>query len=332
MPTNFTDQFYTFDPANPPDLGTAVSFQQFTLTDQNDDGDIDEFDDDAVAGLDITASWPGDTVTVFLQETGEVTYVGTTLYISDGSVIFTPTDGQVLADGEFVSSTFVTTQGPLLTNQLGPPCFLPGTQITTPMGYKRVEEIVVGEPVTVFDCDALPVVFVRRREISVEQLQRNPRHAPIHVPAGAISPAPNSKDLYVSPQHRMLIRSKIAGRMFGANEVLAPAAQLVGFNGIQRVKTDSPLTYFHILLSKHSIIEANGILTESLFLGRNTIRDLQRAEMRAIQKALKPSEIYAMSPARTFVGGKKLKRLLERHQRNQMQLCSKIHQRALRVA
>jgi hypothetical protein len=50
MPTSFTDQFFTFDHANPPPVGTVVTTEQHTLTDQNDDGDIDEFDDDAVAG------------------------------------------------------------------------------------------------------------------------------------------------------------------------------------------------------------------------------------------------------------------------------------------
>ena len=67
MPTNYTDQFFIIDPANPPSRGTALVVQNYSLTDQNDDGDIDKFDNDTVNGLDVTASWPGDTITIRLD-------------------------------------------------------------------------------------------------------------------------------------------------------------------------------------------------------------------------------------------------------------------------
>lgn len=332
MPTSYTDQFFTFDPADPPDPGTVVTAQQFTLTDQNDDGDIDEFDDDAVAGLDVTASWPGDTVTITVPGVGDVTYVGTTIYISDGSIIFTPTDGQVLSEGEFVSSTYVTTQGPLLTSELGPPCFLPGTLISTPNGTRRVEELRVGDLVCVPSGDAKPVAFVRHRRISAQHLRNNPRHAPIKIPGGAFSSTSNNANLLVSPQHRMLIRSKVVQQMYGTQEILAPAAQLIGFKGIHRVETENPFSYIHLLLNEHSIIEANGIGTESLFLGRSALADLSRSEMRVIRKTLRPSEIFAMKPARVFANGKKLKQLLLRHQKNGTLLCDGPQSRMLNVA
>ncbi|WP_461427196.1 Hint domain-containing protein [Gymnodinialimonas sp.] len=332
MPTSFTDQFFTFDPADPPDPGTVVTAQQFTLTDQNDDGDIDEFDDDAVAGLDVTASWPGDTVTISVPGVGDVTYVGTTIYISDGSIIFTPTDGQVLSEGEFVSSTYVLTQGPLLTNQLGPPCFLPGTLISTPVGSRKIEDLRVGDLVCTPGGGAKPIAFVRHRRVSTLHLRNNPRHAPIRIPRGAFSHTSKNGDLLVSPQHRMLIRSKIVQRMYGTQEILAPAAQLIGFKGIHRVEAKNPFSYTHLLLSEHSIIEANGIRTESLFLGRSALADLSRSEMRSIRKTLKSSEIFAMKPARVFANGKKLKQLLLRHQKNGTLLCEEPQQKMPNVA
>lgn len=316
MPTSFTDQFFTFDPANPPSAGTAVAFQEYTLTDQNDDGDIDEFDDDAVAGLDVSASWPGDTVTINVPGTGDVTYVGTTIYISDGSIIFTPTDGQVLSAGDFVSSTYVMTQGPLLTSQLGPPCFLPGSLISTPSGPSNIEEMRTGDLVSTLSGRAVPIAFIRHRKFSVSELLKNPRHAPIRIPGSAFSHTPHAVDLLVSPQHRMLLRSDVVERMYGVKEVLAPAAQLVGFGGIQRETTKAPVSYIHLLFSQHEIIEANGLKTESLFLGRSALASLDRSEMAAISNILKPSQIYAMAPARLYADGKKLKQLLMRHQKN----------------
>jgi archaellum component FlaF (FlaF/FlaG flagellin family) len=112
VPTNYTDQFYTFDPANPPPAGTSVSFTSFVLRDGNDDGDIEANTTDRVNGQRIDAAYPGDTVTINVNGTN-VTYTGITFYLRNGQRVFTPTDGQVLKNGTFVSATFVTGQGPL---------------------------------------------------------------------------------------------------------------------------------------------------------------------------------------------------------------------------
>ena len=42
MPTNYTDQFFAMDPANPPPVGTLLTVSVPTLTDQNDDGEVTE--------------------------------------------------------------------------------------------------------------------------------------------------------------------------------------------------------------------------------------------------------------------------------------------------
>lgn len=119
----YTDQFYNMDPANPPTAGQPITFSVYSITDANNDNDFDRFNNDSVDGVDIISSWPGDTVTVFVAGIGNVTYTGTTFYLSGGRRVFTPTDGQVLQNGTFVSSTWVNSQGPLLVSQLGPTCF-----------------------------------------------------------------------------------------------------------------------------------------------------------------------------------------------------------------
>ena len=316
MPTTVTDQFYTFDPADPPPAGTYVSVTKLSLTDQNDDGDIDEFDNDVVDVLDVTASWPSDTVTINVAGVGNVTYEGTTLYLDDGSIIFTPTDGQVLQEGTFVSSTYVMTQGPLLLDLLGPPCFLPGTLIWTPHGKKAVEALAEGDLVITADRGASPVIMVRRRTLDQEHLAKLPRHGPIHIPASAFGPGLPSASLLVSPQHRMLIRSPIALRMFGVEEVLVPAAQLLGHFGIARADVTKDVQYLHILLDHHGVVLANDLPCESLFLGQNTVKELRRDELLLCLK--KKSDLFrnTMRPARPFVSGPRLRRLLERHAAN----------------
>lgn len=316
VPANVVDQFYEFDPASPPPIGTPVSFYKYVLTDQNDDGDIDEFDADAVAGLDVTASWPGDTITIDVLGTGNVTFTGTTLYLSDGSIIFTPTDGQILQSGNFVSSTYVSTQGPLLISQLGPPCFTPGTMIETPYGENKIELLKVGDLISTVDSGPQPIRFIRKRSFEPAHLRRYPRHVPITLLAGALAQGLPDCALTVSPQHRILIRSKVAERMFGEPEILVSAAALIGSPGISRSAGDSPVTYIHVLLDQHHIIKANGAEVESLLLGRNILRQFTRAEILRLKESAPDCFGGANKPVRTLVSGKRVQRYLDRVGRN----------------
>lgn len=112
------------DPANPPAVGTTLNVFSFDIVDQNDNSFISQNNNDSVDGSDISQSYPGDTVTVDLPGGGSTTITGITFYLADGRVVFTPSDGRVLQESTFVSSTFVVTQGPLPVGSLGPPCFV----------------------------------------------------------------------------------------------------------------------------------------------------------------------------------------------------------------
>ena len=65
-------------------------------------------------------------------------------------------------------------------------------------------------------------------------------------------------DLIVSPQHRMLVRSQIAQKMFGTPEVLVAAKQLCQLRGIDVVEDLVDVTYVHFLFDAHQIVLANG--------------------------------------------------------------------------
>ena len=321
MPTNVTDQFYEFDPASPPPVGTPVSFYKYVLTDQNDDGDIDEFDADAVTGLDVTASWPGDTITIDISGSGNVTYTGTTLYLSDGSIIFTPTDGQVLQTGEFVSSTYVNTQGPLFLSQLGPPCFATDTLIATPSGEKRIQELMPGDRILTADSGPVPVRFVRKRSFDLTYFEKNPRHLPVLIKAGSLGGGLPKRNLRLSPQHRLLARSKVVERMFGSREILVPAAALVGCPGIIKERAESPVTYYHILLDHHHIVHAEGAEAESLLLGRNILCQFSREELYWLMACAPECLWQARKPARPLIAGKRVKRFLNRISLNCIPIC-----------
>jgi hypothetical protein len=255
MPTNHTDQFYLFDPFAPPAAGTWVTAVTYTLTDQNDDGRIEAGTGDTVNGILVTASFPGDTVTVDVPGVGIVTYTGTTFYLADDTQVFTPTDGQVLRDGTFLSSTWVSEPGPLFVDQLGPPCFTPGAMILTPVGERPVEELRPGDLVMTKDRGAQPVLWSGARTVAARG-----DFAPVLIRAGALG---NRRDLLVSPQHRMVVRGWQAELHAGQPEMLVAAAHLVNGRTVVRAPREE-VTYLHILLDRHEIVFAEGAETESL--------------------------------------------------------------------
>ena len=258
MPTTYNDQFYTFDPANPPPAGASVNFVRYDLVDQNDDGDIDRFNADSVNGSDVVNSWPGDTVTVNVAGSGNVTYTGITFYLANGDRVFTPTDGQVLQNGTFVSSTFVNSQGPLPVGDLGPVCFTPGTLIETPGGRVAIETLAPGDLVLTRDGGPQPL-----RDIFFARFEARGRHAPVRFAPGALG---NDGVLEVSQQHRMLLTGWRAELLFGEEEVLAPARHLLNGDTI-RLRETGMVTYIHLLFDRHEIVTAGGIPSESYYPG-----------------------------------------------------------------
>ncbi|WP_170430790.1 Hint domain-containing protein [Ruegeria arenilitoris] len=258
MPTTYTDQFFDMDPANPPAAGTTLTVQVYDLVDQNDDGDIDRFNNDTVNGVDVTRSWPGDTITINVPGQGNVIYVGTTFYLADGTRVFTPTDGKVLQEGTLVSTTFVTTQGPLDVDTLGPPCFTPGTMIETPDGPRRVEDLQPGDMITTVDHGAQPLLWVGKTRVEARG-----KLAPIRFEAGILG---LDRPLMVSPQHRMLVSDWRAPYHFGHSEVLIAAHCLVNDDTVTRVESDE-IEYIHLLFSRHEIVIANGAKSESYYPG-----------------------------------------------------------------
>jgi hypothetical protein len=331
MPTFYTDQFFNMDPAYPPGSGTFLSVSEYQLRDNNNDGDIDRFNNDFVNNSDVVRSWPGDTITIRIAGGARVTYTGVTFYLRNGQRVFTPTDGQVLQPGTFVRSTYVTVEGPLLVSQLGPTCFTPGTFILCPDGQRPVEELKAGDLVVTADKGPQPVLHAHLRTVTARHLAEKPRHGPVLIPADALGPGFPAADLTVSPQHRILLSSRIVERMFGAQEILVPAAQLIGWNGIERVATWTDVTYIHLLFEEHEVLLSNGLPTESLLWAITAQTELSREDFVAIEATVGRS-LSGMEPARSLVSGKPLKQVLARHAKNGKDLFDPEYSKCVAIA
>ena len=258
----YTDQFFLIDASAPPSVGTSLTYVNYSLTDQNNDGDFDRRDNDSVNGSDIRRSFAGDTITVNVPGVGNVTYTGVSFYLANGQVVFTPNDGQALKNGTFVSSSFANGQGPLLVSQLGPACFTVGTLIRLPDGAASIETLVPGDLVETLDHGPQPL-----RGIVQRRVEGTGEFAPIRFETGVFG---NTRPLLVSPQHRMLVTGWKAELFIGEPEVLVAAKHLVGMPGVAPAPV-AEVEYAHLLFDRHEILFAEDAPSESFHPGSHML-------------------------------------------------------------
>jgi hypothetical protein len=199
------------------------------------------------------------------------------------------------------------------------PCFVKGTMITTEFGDTLVEHLTVGDKVLTADNGLQEIKWIGARALDSIDLFANPKLRPVRIKAGALGPDTPNCDLHVSPQHRVLIASRIADRMFETDEVLVPAVRLVGLPGIDVATDFGPVEYFHILFDAHQIIFSDGAATESLYTGPEALRSINpdaRAEVLALFPQIETKD-YSPALARPVPDtGHLMRRLIARHGAN----------------
>lgn len=198
-----------------------------------------------------------------------------------------------------------------------PVCFTAGTRIATPGGEVQVETLERGDLVLTADSGTAKVRARLERRVSAAEMTGRPTFRPVRISAGALGPGVPERDLLVSRQHRMLVSSPIAARMFGAPDVLVAAHRLTDLPGVD-VAEPAPVTYVHLVLDRHEIVLAEGAPSESFFpgpvaLGGMTPEALE--ELRALFPEAVEGRVLPPS-ARPIPDGHRQRRLVARHVRN----------------
>ena len=151
-------------------------------------------------------------------------------------------------------------------------CFTPGTRILTPGGPRPIDELRPGDLVQTKDNGAQEILWRGSRRMTGARLYAMPHLRPVRLRAGALGQGRPEDDLWVSPQHRMLLRGQAAQVLFNSAEVLVAAGDLVNDHSISVDLALREVTYIHLLLDRHNVIFANGMETES-FHPSNTALD-----------------------------------------------------------
>ena len=195
-------------------------------------------------------------------------------------------------------------------------CFASGTMIDTVNGPVMVEALSVGNAVRTQNHGDQIIRWIGSTKLTAEQLDRNPKLLPVRIKAGALGQGLPERDLLVSRQHRILVRSRIAQRMFGATEILVPAIKLVGYDGIAVAEDVKNVIYWHILFDQHESVFSEGAPTESLFTGPEALKSVPtavRKELMTLFPELASPDFSGTTIRPMVNSSKEVRKLLARH-------------------
>ncbi|SDW43025.1 Hint domain-containing protein [Litoreibacter albidus] len=188
-------------------------------------------------------------------------------------------------------------------------CFATGVEIATLTGSVPVEDLRSGDLVHTMDHGLQPIRWVHSRTLPYAG-----KHAPIIFNAGVLAPSVPTRPIALSPQHRVLLRSRIAKRMFGKDEVFVSAKTLLTLPGVYRGARFMPVTYHHFACDAHEIIFANGTPAETFYPGPQALKALPQSALDDLFNAEfdTPNKILARPSPR----GRQQRTLLARHAKN----------------
>ncbi|WP_294610193.1 Hint domain-containing protein [uncultured Roseovarius sp.] len=179
-------------------------------------------------------------------------------------------------------------------------CFAMGVTIGTPSGLKPIEMLSAGDYVSTRDHGRRKILWAGRKTVVGAG-----RNAPVCFDRGAIG---NRRPMRLSQQHRVMVASPMTELFFGHHEVLVPAKALVNGHDI-RLEPCQEITYLHLLLEQHEILNAGGgAPCESLLLGdmADTLMSEDLPEIRGLGsvgiRAARP--ILTYREARCIVGAR----------------------------
>ena len=133
-----------------------------------------------------------------------------------------------------------------------PECFLVGTLIQTMAGDRKVEDLKIGDLVQTVDGTPERIKWIGRQTLGHKGLHPF-RAYPVQIKAGALGNGLPVRDLYVSPDHALLVEG-----------VLANAGALINDVSIVQITPETEtFNYYHIELERHALMLAEGAPAES---------------------------------------------------------------------
>ncbi|QHM91887.1 Hint domain-containing protein [Acetobacter pasteurianus] len=207
-----------------------------------------------ISGFDGTSAGQSDGITLASVQAADVTNVS---YPDDNHVTFTLKDGSsvelnIVGVTGFGYNLVADANGDLVYEV----CFLAGSMIRTPHGDVNVEDIRMGDEV---------IAYVDGQQITRKVTWAGKAHGtvrpdladdeagyPVRILKDAIATGVPYKDMLITPEHCLFFDGKFV-----------PARMLVNGVSVFYDKSITSYDYYHVETEQHSVIVADGMLTES---------------------------------------------------------------------
>jgi Hint domain len=183
----------------------------------------------------------GDTLDLTGVTFSSVTFNGGTLEFAGGSFPL------ALAGASGVHAISDDAGGALVTVT----CFRAGTRIATPHGEVSVEALQVDDRVCLAHGGEARIKSLGHRRVDCAHHPRPQSVWPVRIAAGAFGERGPHRDLWLSPDHSVLL-----------DDVLVPVKHLIDEQRIVQVPMAS-VEYWHVELARHDVLLAEGLPAES---------------------------------------------------------------------
>ena len=210
----------------------------------------------------------------WLANTGAITFTGTMppsipgIFIAGTAITFdngSQVLGRVYAQSAVTFSGTSSSVNAICTQNVV--CYAKGTLILTNKGFVPIEHIHTGHKVVTKGkiyknsfskpnarLDLEPVVWVSKFKVT----RLNTKSRPICITKNALGQNCPFQDLYVSPGHSILV-----------NGQMVLAKHMVNGNTIYQDEECEAVEYYHVECENHSVLMANGVLSESYLAANN---------------------------------------------------------------
>ena len=200
--------------------------------------------------------------------------------------------------------------------------FRAGTLIETAEGLTKVEKLKAGDYLLTADGDVRPLLWVGARQYSTLEMIARDELRPIRIAPSTLGEGLPRRALWVSADQGIWINSQIVLREHGGLGALVQAKNLTETQGIRVAKIDEGVEYYFLMLAEHSLIIAEGVVTESFRLHSATFEEFS-PNIKASVMALFSDDIrnhFLSSPVSPVLSEEDAKNLLLRHFKNQLPL------------
>jgi hypothetical protein len=140
-------------------------------------------------------------------------------------------------------------------------CFVAGTRILTVEGQRAVEQLVPGDRILTRDDGVQPIRWIGQTTVRATGAM-----APVLIREGALN---NTRDLLVSPDHRLFVYQRHDHIGAGRSELLVKARHLVNGETVYAAEGGF-VDYYQLMFDTHQIIFAEGISAETTQMDMRT--------------------------------------------------------------